>query len=103
MISSLCVAFQDISDELDLKIKKNLIGEIASFEQDWREKCIVSAVKDQGSHGSSGRSGIDSGRLGADSGRWLLGSGLPGCDSGRLGVQLFCCNFPRNVPGSNQL
>ncbi|MED6211605.1 hypothetical protein PIB30_075398 [Stylosanthes scabra] len=44
MISSLCVAFQDISDELDLKIKKNLIGEIASFEGAEDELILKHAV-----------------------------------------------------------
>ncbi|MED6124060.1 hypothetical protein PIB30_055473 [Stylosanthes scabra] len=57
------------------------------------------------------RLGIKTGCLAIADGRLgvILGadSGLPGCDSVRraliLGVQLFCCNFPRVVSGSNQL
>ncbi|MED6202774.1 hypothetical protein PIB30_109006, partial [Stylosanthes scabra] len=36
------------------------------------------------------------GRMGMILGAWA-------CSTGRLGVQLVCCNFPRVVPGSDQL
>ncbi|MED6210422.1 hypothetical protein PIB30_063966 [Stylosanthes scabra] len=77
-----------------------------------RRACLALSAKTGCLASADGRLGVILGAWALSLGPWAwkLGSGLPGCDSGRLGtgsgcldVQLFCCNFPCVVLGSNQL